>query len=139
MLDLTTRWSARVARHIIVPSQQTADDLEFAYKVKPDKISVVHHGIDPSMSAVASASDLGIRERYSLPERFVLAVGTMQPRKNLGVLAQAMAQVDPAKITDCVVQGSIGNVGGASVVLPFTDQARRYGDDARTDATIRRC
>jgi hypothetical protein len=38
-----------------------------------------------------------------------------------------------------VVQGSIGNVGGASVVLPFTAQARRYGDDARKDATIRRC
>jgi polyisoprenyl-teichoic acid--peptidoglycan teichoic acid transferase len=54
-------------------------------------------------------------------------------------LAQAMAQVDPAKITSCVVQGSIGNVGGASVVLPFTAQARRYGDDARNDATIRRC
>jgi LCP family protein required for cell wall assembly len=54
-------------------------------------------------------------------------------------LAQAMAQVDPAKITGCVVQGSIGNVGGASVVLPFTAQARRYGDDARKDATIRRC
>jgi LCP family protein required for cell wall assembly len=54
-------------------------------------------------------------------------------------LAQAMAQVDPAKITSCVVQGGIGNVGGASVVLPFTAQARRYGDDARKDATIRRC
>jgi LCP family protein required for cell wall assembly len=54
-------------------------------------------------------------------------------------LAHAMAQVDPAKITSCVVQGDIGNVGGASVVLPFTAQARRYGDDARKDATIRRC
>jgi hypothetical protein len=61
------------------------------------------------------------------------------PPTELFRLAQAMAQVDPAKITNCVVQGSIGNVGGASVVLPFTGQARRYGDDARTDATIRRC
>jgi LCP family protein required for cell wall assembly len=54
-------------------------------------------------------------------------------------LAQAMAQVDPAKITSCVVQGSIANVGGASVVLPFTAQARRYGNDARADATIGHC
>lgn len=53
--------------------------------------------------------------------------------------AQAVAQVDPGKITSCVVQGSIGNVGGASVVLPYVEQARRYGDDARRDATIRRC
>ena len=34
----------------------------------------------------------------------------------------------PAKITTCVVQGGIGNIGGASVVLPYVDQARRLGD-----------
>jgi polyisoprenyl-teichoic acid--peptidoglycan teichoic acid transferase len=61
------------------------------------------------------------------------------PPTELFRLAEAMAQVDPAKITNCVVQGSIGSAGGASVVLPFTDQARRYGNDARTDATIGRC
>jgi LCP family protein required for cell wall assembly len=54
-------------------------------------------------------------------------------------IAQAVAQVDPAKITSCVVQGGIGDVGGASVVLPYLDQARRYGDAAREDATISRC
>jgi LCP family protein required for cell wall assembly len=54
-------------------------------------------------------------------------------------LAQAVAHVDPRKITTCVVQGGIGNVGGASVVLPFVDQARRLGDEARQDATIERC
>lgn len=53
--------------------------------------------------------------------------------------AQAVAHVDPHKITTCVVQGGIGNIGGASVVLPFVDQARRLGDEARNDATIERC
>ncbi len=54
-------------------------------------------------------------------------------------LAQVVSHVDPAKITTCVVQGSIGEIGGASVVLPFVDQARAYGDDARRDATIKSC
>lgn len=54
-------------------------------------------------------------------------------------LAQAIVQVDPAKVTGCVVQGSIGNVGGASVVLPYVDQARSYGDQARDDAVIESC
>lgn len=54
-------------------------------------------------------------------------------------LAQAVAQVDPRKITGCVVQGGIGTIGGASVVLPNTSAARRYGDLARRDATIERC
>jgi len=54
-------------------------------------------------------------------------------------LARAVANVKPAKITSCVVLGGIGNVGGASVVLPYVDQARSYGDQARDDATIERC
>jgi polyisoprenyl-teichoic acid--peptidoglycan teichoic acid transferase len=54
-------------------------------------------------------------------------------------LAEAMSQVDPSKISNCVVQGSIGDMGGASVVLPFTDQARRFGDEARKDATLEHC
>jgi LCP family protein required for cell wall assembly len=54
-------------------------------------------------------------------------------------LAQAVAQVDPSKVTTCVVQGGIGSIGGASVVLPYTDQARRLGDRARNDATLESC
>ncbi len=54
-------------------------------------------------------------------------------------LAQAVAHVDRSKITTCVVQGGIGNIGGASVVLPSVAQARRLGNEARNDATIERC
>lgn len=61
------------------------------------------------------------------------------PPSELFRLAQAIAQVDPGKVTGCVVQGAIGDVGGASVVLPYVDQARDYGDQARGDATIERC
>lgn len=52
-------------------------------------------------------------------------------------LAQAIAQVSPGKVTGCVLPGAIGNVGGASVVLPNVSAARRYGNDARRDATLR--
>lgn len=87
-----------------------------------------------------------VRARAHVPgfmERGVLTVMqhmvTDLPPTELFRLAQAMAQVEPGKITNCVIQGSIGNIGGASVVLPFTDMARRLGDEARTDATIEHC
>jgi hypothetical protein len=38
-----------------------------------------------------------------------------------------------------VVQGGIGDIGGASVVLPDVAMARRLGDEARRDATIEHC
>ena len=54
-------------------------------------------------------------------------------------LAHAVAQVQPSRITTCVVQGSLGTIGGASIVRPYVDQARRYGNAARHDATLGRC
>jgi len=54
-------------------------------------------------------------------------------------LARAAAAIKPSKITTCVVLGGIGNVGGASVVLPYTDMAQRFGDEAREDATLESC
>ena len=54
-------------------------------------------------------------------------------------LARAAAAVKPSKVTTCVVLGGIGNVGGASVVLPYTDLAQRLGDGAREDATLETC
>ena len=54
-------------------------------------------------------------------------------------LAEAAAQINPRKITNCVVRGGIGSVSGASVVFPDTGQAKRFGDQARDDATLESC
>lgn len=76
-------------------------------------------------------------------ERGVLsAMANMETNVSPAVLyriAHAITTLRARKFTTCVVQGAIGNVGGASVVLPYTDQARRYGNEARDDATISRC
>jgi len=54
-------------------------------------------------------------------------------------IAHAVASLKPSKFTTCVLQGAIGDVGGASVVLPYTDQAKRFGNQARDDATLENC
>lgn len=95
MLDLTTRWSVRAARHVIAISAQTRDDLIASYGVPPGKISVVPHGVRPT-TPVDPAVARAARERLGVREPYVLAVGTVQPRKNLGRLAAAMAVVKAA-------------------------------------------
>jgi LCP family protein required for cell wall assembly len=76
-------------------------------------------------------------------ERGVLsALANMDTNVSPAVLyriAHAVTTLRARKFTTCVLQGAIGNVGGASVVLPYTDQARRYGNEARDDATLERC
>jgi polyisoprenyl-teichoic acid--peptidoglycan teichoic acid transferase len=51
-------------------------------------------------------------------------------------LAQAAVAIRPTRFRGCVVQGSTGYVGSASVVFPNVAQARRLGRDARNDATL---
>ena len=64
---------------------------------------------------------------------------TNLPPGELFRIAQAVAQVDPKKISGCVLQGGFATIGGASVVTPYVDQARGYARQARNDATIERC
>ena len=65
---------------------------------------------------------------------------TNLPPTELFRLAQVMAQVDPSKVKSCVVQGGIGtSSGGASIVLPYVDQARDMGNQIRQDATLSHC
>ena len=87
-----------------------------------------------------------IREKAStrgfLERGVMAAMANMETDVSPAVLyriAHALTTLQARKFTTCVVQGAIGNVGGASVVLPYTDQARSYGDQARDDATIENC
>ncbi len=54
-------------------------------------------------------------------------------------LAQAVAQVEPGQITTCIIGGRIGSTAGQSVVFPDVAQARRLGNAARLDATLKGC
>jgi LCP family protein required for cell wall assembly len=97
--------------------QETLRAIQRKIRANADKPGFIEHGV---LSVVKNMyTDLGPGELFAI--------------------AQAVAQVEPKKVTGCVLQGSYGNVGGASIIFPATSQARRYGDDARRDATIRRC
>lgn len=73
----------------------------------------------------------------------VLSVGkelhTDLSHRELFRLAQVLADIKPGKVRSCVVPGGIGNIGGASVVLPNFSAARAMGNDARNDASLKRC
>lgn len=87
-----------------------------------------------------------IRERADQPGFVEMGVNLVLKHMSSDVapaqlfrIAQAIVQVDPRKITTCVVQGGIGMVGAASVVFPDRAMAQRLGDEARSDATIEHC
>lgn len=105
MLDLTTRWSARSSTRIIAVSDSTKRDLVDHYGVVPDKIDVVPLGVSETFSTRSLDETTRVRIAYDLPETFVLAVGTIQPRKNLEMLTRAMELIPGIQL---VVAGKPG-------------------------------
>jgi glycosyltransferase involved in cell wall biosynthesis len=90
------RWStahnARRSRLVIVDSAATRADLSSHYAIDPDKVRVIYPGADPLLAPVKDGLELArVRERYGLHQPYLLAIGTIQPRKNLERLVEAYA------------------------------------------------
>jgi glycosyltransferase involved in cell wall biosynthesis len=75
-------WSAHVSRLLLAPSRATADDVKRCYRLPDGKVRVAQHGVEPAFLELAE------RRR---PERFLLAVSTLHPHKNLEALLRAFA------------------------------------------------
>lgn len=85
---------ARRAAAIIAVSDATASDVASLYGVPRSRIAVIPSGIAPRMRPLAldDPARVRARERYRLPDRFMLFLGTLEPRKNLGALLDAYAR-----------------------------------------------
>ena len=73
------------ADKVIAVSQSTKDDLVEKYRVAGEKIAVIPSGIDTRFRKMDRNDPelLRIKEKYHLPYRFILYLGTFEPRKNI--------------------------------------------------------
>jgi glycosyltransferase involved in cell wall biosynthesis len=93
-LDLSTRWSVRVAAHVVADSQATKDDLVRHCAAPHDKITVAHPGRDENFGRVDDPAAIeSVKHRYGISGEYLLHIGTLQPRKNLARLIQAFSNL----------------------------------------------
>ena len=90
----TIRPALRRAALAICVSQSTERDLLELFPAARGKTAVVHHGVSDALDVVGDLE--GARRRLELPERFVLATGTLEPRKNLPRLIEAHGRLPDA-------------------------------------------
>lgn len=85
--------SCLCADRIIAISEQTRNDLTEIWNIDPAKIDVVYQGCSPRFAEKADQQTLHeVRELYSLPQQYLLYVGAIEERKNLGLVLRAMAE-----------------------------------------------
>jgi glycosyltransferase involved in cell wall biosynthesis len=93
-LRLTVRRTARAAAHIIAPSEFTRRDIVETYGVAPARVSVVPLAAAPRFAPFADAKELQrVRDVYGIAGDYILAVGSIQPRKNLARLIKAYSDL----------------------------------------------
>lgn len=84
------RHAARVADRIIAVSQYTKHELIRWLNVPAAKIDVVYQGQQLDFARVTVELRQYVRQKYHLPLRYILYVGTVEERKNLKLVADAM-------------------------------------------------
>ncbi len=89
-LRTMTSVSARRAAHVCTIAEHGRQDVARRLGVPLDKMTVVYPGLDPRFATRPSAAEVAaFRARKGLPERYVLYLGTLEPRKNLPALLRA--------------------------------------------------
>lgn len=104
-LRLTVRHTARRAAHLIAPSEFTRRDLIETYGVNPARVSVIPLAAAAHFRPPADAREIErVRRAYRIEGEYLLAVGSIQPRKNLARLVRAYADLRRARAQDKLPQ-----------------------------------
>ena len=100
---------ANEAAKITVPSENTKRDVINYLGVAAEKITVLYPGIPTSLTK-SDIAPVPVRENYSIPEKFILFVGSVEPRKNILSLITAYEQARKKLIFpySLIIVGALG-------------------------------
>jgi len=77
---------------IIADSNNTKNDLINLFALPMEKIKVIYLGVEKNLNAISEENLIRVKEKYHLPEKFILFLGALEPRKNLaGVIKTFIA------------------------------------------------
>ncbi len=109
-LNRVVPWSVGRATHILADSQATKDDLTAVWRVPPEKVTVLYSGVHGRFQPVTDEQKLtAVRQRYQLGDApYILAVGTVQPRKNYQMLIRAFQPIARTHPHNLVITGGKG-------------------------------
>ena len=93
-LTSQTRRSCRTAQRVITISESSRQDVHQFFGVPLSQIDVVVPGVNGRYHPIPPEQITAFRQKHNLPERFILHVGTLQPRKNIPTLLEALAKLD---------------------------------------------
>lgn len=130
-LRLMTGRSLRQAKHVVVISRATKQDVIARHRLPASKLSVIYPGL-PDTHLLTKKEAEARRQALEVPENYILYLGTLQPRKNLIRLIQAFEILAPKHPQlHLVVAGRAGWLSDPIVAAlqhsPFADRIKHLG------------
>ena len=108
-LNRVVPWSVKRASHLLADSKATKEDLCAIWHVPAEKVTVLYSGVSDFFRPVVDEQVLtSMRQKYSLGKPYILAVGTVQPRKNYQMLIRAFRVVAEQLPMQLVIAGGQG-------------------------------
>jgi len=105
--DYKSKYACVNANKIISISDYTVRDIQKAYEINKDKVSVVYLPVDSRFSnEVSKKLETEIRIKFELPDKYFLYVGSVIGRKNLKCVINAMSLIERSKLIPLVIVGS---------------------------------
>jgi len=89
------------AARIVVSTQRVAAEVEAAFPAARGRWDLVSPGVDPSFRPVEPGERRVLRREYGAPGGYLLAVGTLEPRKNLELLLEAWEELRASEESVC--------------------------------------
>jgi len=97
------------ADHVLADSEHTKRDLIELFSLSTDNITVVGAGVEARFQLITDITQHdAVRARYRLPEKFILGLGTLEPRKNFVGLIQAFENSPVRETHHLVIGGGKG-------------------------------
>jgi len=107
-LQSWTTYSVRNAKKVFTISQASKNDIIKYYDIPPENVVVTYPGIKQELRIMNSELRINnLRKKYTIREKYILFVGTIQPRKNIERLITAFSKVD-LKGIDLLIVGKKG-------------------------------
>lgn len=100
--------SARSADQIVVDSEATRRDVMTMLHIDAQRIHVVPLGVDERFSPSSAETVDAVRHKFHLPQRFILYLGTLEPRKGIDTLIDAVAALPAESALPLVLAGKKG-------------------------------
>jgi glycosyltransferase involved in cell wall biosynthesis len=121
----------RAADAILCVSESTRRDVIATFGADASKVRTAHLGVSALYAPPTPAQVDDARTRYALPDRYLLGVGTLEPRKNLRTLLAAFAALERRDL-GLVLVGPRGwrveeALGGRDLPAAVRDRVRLTG------------